>query len=39
MAKLNTVYIAKGFFQNQANRVTHYIIKGNKVKSYDHPIS
>jgi hypothetical protein len=39
MAKLYMVYIANGFFQNQANRVAHYTIRGDEVKSYHHPIS
>jgi hypothetical protein len=39
MVRLHRVYIAKGLFQNQANRVAHYIIRGDKVRSYHHPIS
>jgi len=39
MVKLNTVYIVKGFFQNQVNRVAHYTIRGDEVKYYHRPIS
>jgi hypothetical protein len=39
MVRLDKVYIAKGLFQNQANKVAHYTIKGDGVKSYYHPIS
>ncbi len=39
MAKLNTVYIAKGLFVNQVNKVAHYTIRGDEIKSYHHPIS
>jgi hypothetical protein len=39
MVKLNTVYIVKGFFQNQVNRVAHYTIRGDEVKYYHCPIS
>jgi hypothetical protein len=39
MVRLYKVYIAKGLFQNQANRVAHYTIKGDEVKSCHHPIS
>ncbi len=37
--RLYKVYIAKGVFQNQANRVAHYTIKGDGFKFYHHPIS
>jgi hypothetical protein len=39
MAKLDTVYIVKGFFQNRVNKVAHYTIRRDEVKYYQHPIS
>jgi hypothetical protein len=39
MARLDKVYITKCLFQNQANRVAHYIIRKDGVKSDHHAIS
>jgi hypothetical protein len=39
MARLYRVYIAKGLFKNQVNRVAHYTIKGDGVRFNHHPIS
>jgi len=39
MARLYRVYIAKGLFENQVNRVAHYTIKGGGVKFDHHLIS
>jgi len=36
MVILNKVYITKGLFQNQGNRVAHYIIRKDGVKSNHH---
>jgi hypothetical protein len=38
MVTLDRVYIAKGLFQNQVNRVAHHTIKRNKVISNHQPI-
>jgi hypothetical protein len=39
MARLYRVYIVKGLFENQVNRVAHYTIKGGGVRFDHHPIS
>jgi hypothetical protein len=39
MVTLDRVYIAKGLFQNQANKVAQYAIRGDRVISNHHPIS
>jgi hypothetical protein len=39
MVTLDRVYIAKGLFQNQFNRVAHHTIRRDKVISNHHPIS